>query len=111
MMEKMSLIEGLSTLTTIEESALERLVKLSECIIVDEVVEGIKQEKDIIDIDIGIGTLFINFTGDALKFKFAPNAKFEEEIIKACVHKVNLLDNRVEATLKAKIVNTYKDLL
>jgi len=106
-----NLIKGLSILTTINESHLERLVDLSKLVIVDEIVEQLEQGQEIVKIDIGIGTLLLHYSGESIKFKFTPNAKFEEDIVNACIHKVNLIDDKVESSLKDKIVNTYKDLI
>lgn len=108
---KGNLIKGLSILTTIDEHHLNRLVDLSKLVIVDEIVEQLQQGQDVIKIDLGIGDLLMHYSGESIKFKFTPNAKFEEDIANACIHQVNLIDDKVESTLKDKIVNTYKDLL
>ena len=106
-----NVIEGLSTLTTIEQNDLNRLVELTKLIIIDELVEQLELGNNTTSIDIGLGTLGIHYSGDSIKFKFTPNAKFEEDVSNACIHKINFLDCKVETALKDKIVNTYKDLL
>ena len=110
----MTITEGVSKLTTIDESALKRLLELGKVVIIDDLIEQLnnKQEDNhIASIDIGIGNLMIQYYGDSIKFKFAPNAKFEEDVENACIHGVNLIDAKVESSLKDKILNTYKDLL
>ena len=106
-----NVIDGLSKLTTIEKSDLQKLTNLGECVIIDNIVEGLHEGLDTIDVDIGIGTLWVHYMGDAVKYKFTPNAKFEGDVGNACIHKMNLLDHKIESTLKDRIVNTYKDLL
>ena len=106
-----NIIEGISTLTTIDKNALSRLVDIGELVIIDEVVEQLVSGGSTANVNIGIGTLSIHCTGDSVKFKFVPNAKFEGDVADACIHKTNLLDAKVEASLQEKIVNTYKDLL
>lgn len=110
----MTITEGVSKLTTIDESALRRLIELGKVVIIDELIEQLsngEEHGNVAKIDIGIGTLMIQFNMDSIKFKFAPNAKFEEDVENACIHKVNLLDAKVESTLKDRILNAYKDLL
>lgn len=106
-----NLIEGVSTLTTIDVNTLERLVDISKLVIIDELVEQLENGQDTVSINVGLGNLLIHYSGESIKFKFTPNAKFEEDVSMACIHKVNLLDTKVETSLKDKIVNTYKDLL
>lgn len=101
----------LSYLTSIEEKDLTRLIEILESIIIDDTIEDIAQEKDTTYVDIGLGQLSIFHSNDTLKFKFTPNAKFEEGLINACIHDVNQLDTKIEQSLKDRITNTYKDLL
>ena len=98
-------------LTTIDQHALSRLSEIGEMVIIDELVERVKAGESTASVDIGIGTLSIHYTGESIKFKFVPNAKFEGDVADACIHQENLLDSRVESSLRDKIVNTYKDLL
>ena len=105
------LVDGLSTLTTIEVQYLERLRDIGELAIVDELVEQLQGGNDTATIDIGIGNLTIHYSGESIRFRFAPNAKFEEDVANACIHGTNLIDTRVESALRDRIVNTYKDLI
>lgn len=111
MVNERNVIEGLSILTTIDKSDLQKLTNLGECVIIDSIVDGLQEGLDTIDVDIGIGTLWVHYLGDAIKYKFTPNAKFEVDVGNACIHKINLLDRKIESTLKDRIANTYKDLL
>lgn len=111
MADKTNIIECLNTLTTIESSVLNKLVELSRCVMVDSVLENINKSVETTEIDIGVGTLLINTSDDTLRFRFIPNAKFEEDLKRAYKDKINPLDSRVENALKNKIINVYKDLL
>lgn len=111
MEKERNIIEGISTLTTIDAKALAKLVSIAEMVIVDEVAEKVSKGESTAVVDIGIGLLHVHFTGESIKFKFTPNAKFEEAVVDACIHKENLLDVKIEEALKNRIVNTYKDLL
>lgn len=103
--------EGLSKLTTIDTKALDRLIDLGECVIVDGILEGIESKENPVEIDVGIGTLTVQIMDDSVRYRFSPSAKFGDDVGNAIRHGANPLDKRVESALVDKFMNTYKDLL
>ena len=103
--------EGLSKLTTIDPKALDRLIDLGECVIVDSILEGIESRENPVEIDVGIGTLTVQILDDSVRYRFSPSAKFGDDVGNAIRHGANPLDKKVESTLVDKFINTYKDLL
>ena len=110
-METNNLIQDLSKLTTISTETLDKLFEKIYYIISDNIVEAMIKEKDVTEVDIGIGTLIIRICGDDIKFKFIPNAKLQEVVKTTIVTKENKLTSVVEKVLVERITNTYKDLL
>lgn len=110
-MQTTNLIQDLSILTTINTESLNKLLDRVYYIISDNLVEAMINEKDIAEIDIGIGTLMVRISGDDIKFKFVPNAKLQEVAKTTIVNKENKLISVVEKSLVDKITRTYKDLL
>lgn len=110
-MQTTNLIQDLSILTTINTESLNKLLDRVYYIISDNLVEAMINEKDIAEIDIGIGTLMVRISGDDIKFKFVPNAKLQEVVKTTIVNKENKLISVVEKSLVDKITRTYKDLL
>lgn len=105
------LIEDISALTTISQNALSNLMTKVQFCICHCVYEGIIEGKNPVDIDIGVGTLYIKFEEDEIKYKFIPSKKLEESVSCTVMNKVSPLVDEVDATLKNRIENTYKNLL
>ena len=105
------IIDNISTLTSINRKALDKLSNVTIYCINDAVEESRIQGEDITKVDIGIGQLWIKLEGDQVKFRFIPSAKLEESIVDTIVHKSNILEIVIENSLKDKVTNTYKDLI
>lgn len=106
-----SIINDLSTLTTIPEESLNRLVNLSECCICDAVEETRLRNQEVCEIDLGVGVLYILVSNEVVKYKFIPSKKLEVNINDTIRKGTNSMTNFVESTLVNKILNTYKDML
>lgn len=106
-----NIINDVSTLTTIPVQSLEELVHLSSVCICDAIEEDKLKNKDICEIDIGIGTLYILISNESTKYKFIPNKELETNINTTIRKGVNPMTRLVESTLVDKIINTYKDLI
>lgn len=107
----MDLISELSTLSTIPEATLTKLLEKVFYIISDEIMEAKIQEQEIVDIDIGIGSLKILLNPETIKYKFIPNAKLEVQTKAALTKEKNTLDLALEKSLVSKLTNIYKDFL
>ena len=104
-------IADLSCLTTIPKDSLDRLSDKMIYCITDAVAEARKTGQDVVDIDIGIGTLSIGMADDEAKYKLVPSDSLKSAVRSAIVEEQNLLERKLEQALVAKITSTYKDLL
>lgn len=105
------LIKNLGILTLIKHSILKKMVEISENCICDSVLDAVQSEEDIISINIGIGTLFINIVDYEISYKFEPSQRLEKKLIKSIDTGESPLVQNAETKLNKKIVNTYKELL
>lgn len=105
-----NLNEKLSILTTIPEKSLSKLTEKSYYVVSDIILEDIMNDKDVSEIDIGIGTIIIQHSGDSIKYKFIPSKNLDITIKSTIINKKNTLEYILEQTLKDKVTNTYKDL-
>lgn len=105
------LIDDLSILTTIPNKALNKLVTKSYYCINEAVIDTLLEDKNVVEIDIGLGTLYIQILDNSIKYKFIPSADLEKNVKNTVVNNKNNLQNVLENNLVNKIVNTYKDLL
>lgn len=105
----MNLLTDLSTLSGIKEYNLVKLQSLIIDIISHTVVEGLKNKDKVIEIDIGIGTLYIINNEGIIQYKFIPNAKLERTIIKA-YNGEDILLNKLEEEITNRILKSYEEL-
>lgn len=106
---KYSLIEDLSTLTTIPALNLGQLSKKAIYCICDSVDSSILKGENLVDINIGIGTLSILVDNDVIQYRFVPSNSLESNIKKTVVEGKNPLVEKAEKLLAKKIIDTYKD--
>lgn len=106
-----NLINDVSTLTTIPIENLKELVHLSNVCICDIVEEDKLKNKEVCEIDIGIGTLYILISNESKKYKFIPSKELDTNINTTIRKGVNPMTRLVESTLVDKIINTYKDMI
>lgn len=108
---KYDIIKDTSTLTTVPEKTLRRLItKQVYCI--NDAVEEMRQSGDnIVDLDIGLGTLSIGVINDNIYYKFIPSDELDVSVKSSILNEQNLLEDALEAALVDKLTNTYKDLL
>lgn len=107
-----NLIKDLSVLTTIPELNLQKLCNLSTECISHSVVESVKENNPICEIDVGIGVILINIVpNEELMFKFIPSKKLQNSILETIESKESSLTLDVEDALKDKILYAYKNLI
>lgn len=110
-MKRLDALDDLSTLTTIPYINLQKLFYRLNTIIAYEVQETAKNKEQVVSIDIGIGTLNILITEDAVSYKFIPSPSLEQNIVDGINSSDIVLVRDVEDLLRNRIMNTYKDLL
>ena len=107
---KSSTIQSVSTLSRVPVKTLNKLVELATLSITDDLYDAIQKSEELVEIDIGIGTLSILTRDGNIKFRFIPSAKLEENIINTLKGQ-NELQEVTEQSLVDKINQLYKDLL
>lgn len=106
-----SLIDDLSTLTTIPTTNLNQLTKKANYCICNCIEESSLNNDNLTDIDIGIGRLSIYVENNNILYRFTPAKSLEDNIKKTVIEKHNVMTNIVENALTNKIINTYKDYI
>ena len=106
-----NIVEDLSTLTTISQTTLNKLVKQTDYIICDGVHESILKNENITTVDIGIGTLLIKVGEEEIKYKFIPSNTLENTLIWTIDNHESPLVSKIESTLKDRVFNVYKELI
>lgn len=104
-----SLINDLSTLTTIPIVSLNDLVKNSIYCICDSLEDAKLGDEEVTEIDIGIGTLIIKLKDNKIQYRFTPSKQLESNITSTIIEGKNTLVATAEESLVDRIINTYKD--
>lgn len=106
-----SIVNDLATITTIPINSLQKLKEKEIYLICNAVEESTLQNKEITEINLGVGNLIISVENGFINYKFTPSSKLEKNLISTIVKKKNPLTNLCEEALANKIVRTYKDML
>ncbi len=105
-----NIIEDVSKLTTIPEKTLNKLTQKIIYCICEQIQEDILEEKEISELDLGLGTLYIKYVGDQIKYKFIPASDLEKAVYSTVVKKLNLMETALNEALAKKFIDVYKDL-
>lgn len=106
-----NLIEDISKLTTIPDNVLNKLVSKSFYCISDIIEDAILENKKVVEIEIGIGTLYLELNSDNVRYKFIPNKELESAVKNTIINKRNLLQDTLELILVNRVTDTYKELI
>ena len=107
------IINDLSTLSTIPQKTLDKLVRKAVYCINDAVIEDKLADEDITSVDIGIGILYIKHQGTAannIKYKFEPSVYLSKSLEESLTNGTNPLEDLLLTSLKDKFTSAYKDL-
>lgn len=105
-----NIISDVSTLSTIPENIIEKLVDKTIYCVSDALIEDLEAENDITELDIGIGILYIKHIGNEVAYKFKPSDEFSKAVNSTIKTRQNLLTNTLESTLIIRFLNVYKDI-
>lgn len=105
-----NIVNDVSKLTTIPEKTLNKLNQKFIYSICEQIQEDILEEKEISELDIGLGTIYIKYVGDEIKYKFVPNSELEKAVYATVVKKLNLMETTLNEALAKKFIDVYKDL-
>jgi hypothetical protein len=108
-----NIINDVSILTTIPDKTLAKFFRKMIFCICEAVQEDILDEdnpKDITELDIGIGKLYIKHVGADIKYRFEPNDFLEKALSSTVINKKNYLEEFLDKALSKKFMEVYKDL-
>lgn len=105
------ILKDISTLTTIPEQVLEKLVDIAIMCINDAYVESLASGDTEANMRIGLGDLRLRMDGNTVKLRLTPSAKLQESIANSTRNRESAVDVAVSASLRDKLINTYKELL
>ncbi len=103
-------LEDLHTLTTIPKNSLVKIFDKCKYAICNNVYEAMVSGENVVDMNIGIGTLKIKFDDDGVLYKFIPSKSLEESISNTITLGENPLCNVIEQSLVNKVENAHKEL-
>lgn len=106
----LDVISDLSTLTTIQEKSLRKLVDKSIFIICHDVQESVASEEGITTVDIGIGKISIKPDVDGIHYRFTPSTSLDNALHETVSTGKNPLVYELEQSLVKKIQNARKEL-
>lgn len=104
------IVKDVSTLSTIPEKTLHKLLKKFIYCICDCVAEDKLQGNEVSELYIGLGILYIRYEDNMIKYKFIPGDPLEKAVTQTVVSKQNLLENTLNESLVKKFMEVYKDL-
>ena len=106
---KSSMKKELSTLTTINPNVLSKLFDKELWCISNAVEQAVANKDNLAEIDLEIGTLYIQIDEETIRYKFIPSPTLERAVINTVSYGHNSLIANLEQSLVNKITNTYKD--
>ena len=105
-----NLLNDLATLTQTKQSLFEYLRDISVQDISQSVLEAYNTDGEV-ELDIGIGCLYISVANDELKFNFTPSADLEKQIINSIDSGKSYLQEVVESRIGSRMAKLYKELI
>lgn len=106
-----NLIDDVSTLTTIKKSQLNRLCKIVELLVADDMIESIRAGEQVLSIDIGVGQLALLVDNTGVTYKFTPSKQLESKIHDVLLGKEEPLEKELEVLVCKKMITASKNLL
>ena len=106
-----SLLEDLSTLTTIPLNNLNRLVDKAIWCLCDCVDESKLNKENITSVDIGIGTIDIFVENNTIQYRFTPSRKLETSVRNTVVEGKNPLIETAEDKLTKGMLEIHKSFI
>ena len=105
-----NIVNDVATLTTIPEKSLNKLEQKFIYAICEQIQEDILEDKEMSELNIGLGTLYIKYVGSEIKYKFVPSSELEKSVYNTVVKKLNSMETSLNEALAKKFIDVYKDL-
>lgn len=106
-----NLITDLQSITQIKKYVFDKCSDIGNALIGDYINELDLNNEQVLDIDIGIGTISMLVLEDSIKYIFTPTQELESIIINTLENKESPVVEQLEAKLNHKVMSTYKDLM
>lgn len=107
---KYNVVEDVAKLSSVKTSILNKMITVASGCICDYVSNIDILDDELVEIDIGLGTLSIQIIDDEIKYRFSPNNRFERNILDTVNSGKSPLVDMAEQSLEKKFFTTYKDL-
>ena len=107
----MRIEEKLSDLTTIPLDSIEKIGDYLQTIHSHDIVTQMLADKDVLELDLFEGKLYLAIEDDNVRYKFVPSEEFGELVLNSILNKDSKLLSRVTEKLKNSLINWRKDLL
>lgn len=108
-----NIVNDMSILTTIPDKTLIKFFKKMIFCICEAVKEDMLDEnnpKEITELDIGIGKLYVKVVGREVKYKFEASEYLQKAMLATVTDKENPLPKFLDETLAKKFVDLYKEI-
>ncbi len=106
-----NLITDLSATTAVTPKLLNKLSNVAMLCICDYLNDLDMSSEDILNVDIGIGTISFLVVDNTIQYTFQPSKELEENIIDTMENKMSPLTDKIEQNLEKRILATYKELI
>ena len=106
-----NLLRDISALTAVSIKTINKMSMLSEICFCDYLNELDMSGEDVVNIDIGIGTISLLVVDDTIQYQFRPSYSLENKLVRTIEDKRVPLVDTLETNLENKIQATYKELL
>ncbi len=106
-----NLLDDIANLTNVSKLSLEKLLECAKLSISHSVFEARIDNNTLVEMDIGLGILYIKYDEAEIKYKFIPHKDLEEEVAATIRTKKSPIITKLDTSLKERIENAYKDLL
>ena len=107
-----NLLRDISALTSVSLKTINKMEHLAELCICDYLNElDMQANDDIVNINIGFGTVSMLIIDDSIQYQFVPSYSLEQKMISTIENKCTPLIDTAETNLENKLLTTYKDLL
>lgn len=105
------ILNDIADLTSLPKTLSKDIVPIMESAIAHRVLESTLTGESLTTVDLGIGMLYIKIEGTAVKYRFVPTKKMEEEVAKVLVTKTSPVERKLEQSLLNKLESAYKGLV
>ena len=105
------IVNDVAQLSGCSTTSLINLLTLSEDCICSSILESISNGRNVVSLNIGIGTLSLLLDDNKVMYKFTPSQKLEGKIVATIKDGYDPLVEKTENALANNFLKVYKELL